>query len=80
LRAISGASRDCRRHVALFIPAALPVVLFAVLAGTIGDLLDRRRFLLLTRAEERVPVLKPAARRTLPGRAALILALPGAAR
>ncbi len=28
--------------------AGLPVVLFAVLAGTIGDLVDRRRFLLVT--------------------------------
>ncbi len=28
--------------------ASLPVVLFAVLAGTIGDLFDRRRFLLIT--------------------------------
>jgi len=30
--------------------AGLPVVLFAVLAGTIGDLVDRRRFLLVTEA------------------------------
>ena len=30
--------------------AGLPVVLFAVLAGTIGDLVDRRRFLLITEA------------------------------
>jgi predicted MFS family arabinose efflux permease len=28
--------------------ASLPIVLFAVLAGTIGDLVDRRRFLLVT--------------------------------
>jgi MFS family permease len=28
--------------------ASLPIVLFAVLAGTIGDLVDRRRFLLIT--------------------------------
>jgi MFS family permease len=36
-------------YVALVQTAAgLPVVLFAVLAGTIGDLVDRRRFLLLT--------------------------------
>jgi MFS family permease len=28
--------------------ASLPVVLFAVAAGTIGDLVDRRRFLLIT--------------------------------
>ena len=28
--------------------AGLPVVLFAVVAGTIGDLVDRRRFLLVT--------------------------------
>ena len=28
--------------------AGLPVVLFAILAGTIGDLVDRRRFLLVT--------------------------------
>jgi MFS family permease len=38
-------------YVALVQTAAgLPVVLFAVLAGTIGDLVDRRRFLLLTQA------------------------------
>jgi predicted MFS family arabinose efflux permease len=30
--------------------ASLPVVLFAVVAGTIGDLVDRRRFLLVTQA------------------------------
>jgi predicted MFS family arabinose efflux permease len=30
--------------------ATLPVVLFAVLAGTVGDLFDRRRFLLVTQA------------------------------
>jgi predicted MFS family arabinose efflux permease len=30
--------------------ASLPVVLFAVLAGTIGDLVDRRKFLLITQA------------------------------
>jgi MFS family permease len=30
--------------------ASLPIVLFAVLAGTIGDLVDRRRFLLVTQA------------------------------
>jgi predicted MFS family arabinose efflux permease len=30
--------------------ASLPIVLFAVLAGTIGDLVDRRRFLLITQA------------------------------
>ena len=30
--------------------ASLPVVLFAVLAGAIGDLVDRRRFLLVTQA------------------------------
>ena len=30
--------------------AGLPVVLLAVLAGTIGDLVDRRRFLLITQA------------------------------
>jgi hypothetical protein len=30
--------------------AGLPVVLFAALAGTIGDLVDRRRFLLVTQA------------------------------
>ncbi len=30
--------------------ASLPIVLFAVLAGTIGDLVDRRRFLLFTQA------------------------------
>jgi MFS family permease len=30
--------------------ASLPIVLFAVLAGTIGDLVDRRRFLLITEA------------------------------
>jgi MFS family permease len=36
-------------YVALVQTAAgLPVVLFAVLAGTIGDLVDRRRFLLVT--------------------------------
>ena len=36
-------------YVALVQTAAgLPVVLFAVLAGTIGDLVDRRRFLLIT--------------------------------
>ncbi len=36
-------------YVALVQTAAgLPVVLFAILAGTIGDLLDRRRFLLIT--------------------------------
>ena len=36
-------------YVALVQTAAgLPVVLFAILAGTIGDLVDRRRFLLLT--------------------------------
>jgi MFS family permease len=36
-------------YVALVQTAAgLPVVLFAVLAGTIGDLVDRRRFLLFT--------------------------------
>src|SRR5579863_1496627 len=28
--------------------ASLPIVLFAVVAGTIGDLVDRRRFLLIT--------------------------------
>jgi MFS family permease len=38
-------------YVALVQTAAgLPVVLFAVLAGTIGDLVDRRRFLLITQA------------------------------
>jgi len=38
-------------YVALVQTAAgLPVVLFAVLAGTIGDLVDRRRFLLVTQA------------------------------
>jgi predicted MFS family arabinose efflux permease len=30
--------------------ASLPIMLFAVLAGTIGDLVDRRRFLLITQA------------------------------
>jgi predicted MFS family arabinose efflux permease len=30
--------------------ASLPVVLFAVLAGTVGDLVDRRKFLLVTQA------------------------------
>jgi predicted MFS family arabinose efflux permease len=30
--------------------ASLPIVLFAVIAGTIGDLVDRRRFLLITQA------------------------------
>jgi predicted MFS family arabinose efflux permease len=30
--------------------ASLPIVLFAVLAGAIGDLVDRRRFLLVTQA------------------------------
>lgn len=30
--------------------ASLPIVLFAVAAGTIGDLVDRRRFLLITQA------------------------------
>ena len=30
--------------------AGLPVVLFAMVAGTIGDLVDRRRFLLITQA------------------------------
>jgi MFS family permease len=36
-------------YVALVQTAAgLPVVLVAVLAGTIGDLVDRRRFLLVT--------------------------------
>jgi MFS family permease len=30
--------------------ASLPIVLFAVVAGTIGDLVDRRRFLLVTQA------------------------------
>jgi MFS family permease len=36
-------------YVALVRTAAgLPVVLFAILAGTIGDLVDRRRFLLIT--------------------------------
>jgi MFS family permease len=30
--------------------ASLPIVLFAVLAGTIGDLVDRRKFLLITQA------------------------------
>jgi MFS family permease len=30
--------------------ASLPIVLFAVLAGTVGDLVDRRRFLLVTQA------------------------------
>ena len=33
--------------------AGLPVVLFAVLAGTIGDLVDRRRFLLRAPAPAR---------------------------
>jgi MFS family permease len=28
--------------------ASLPIVLFAVVAGTVGDLVDRRRFLLIT--------------------------------
>ncbi len=38
-------------YVALVQTAAgLPVVLFAVLAGAIGDLVDRRRFLLITQA------------------------------
>jgi predicted MFS family arabinose efflux permease len=38
-------------YVALVQTAAgLPVVLFAVLAGTIGDLVDRRRFLLVTQS------------------------------
>jgi len=38
-------------YVALVQTAAgLPVVLFAVLAGAIGDLVDRRRFLLVTQA------------------------------
>ena len=38
-------------YVALVQTAAgLPVVLFAVLAGTIGDLVDRRRFLLITQS------------------------------
>ncbi len=38
-------------YVALVQTAAgLPVVLFAVLAGTIGDLVDRRHFLLVTQA------------------------------
>jgi len=38
-------------YVALVQTAAgLPVVLFAILAGTIGDLVDRRRFLLFTQA------------------------------
>jgi len=38
-------------YVALVQTAAgMPVVLFAVLAGTIGDLVDRRRFLLITQA------------------------------
>jgi MFS family permease len=38
-------------YVALVQTAAgLPVVLFAVLAGTVGDLVDRRRFLLVTQA------------------------------
>lgn len=38
-------------YVALVQTAAgLPVVLFAILAGTVGDLVDRRRFLLLTQA------------------------------
>ncbi len=36
-------------YVALVQTASgLPVVLFAVLAGTVGDLVDRRRFLLVT--------------------------------
>jgi MFS family permease len=36
-------------YVALVQTAAgLPVVLFAIVAGTIGDLVDRRRFLLVT--------------------------------
>jgi MFS family permease len=30
--------------------ASLPIVVFAVAAGTIGDLVDRRRFLLVTQA------------------------------
>jgi predicted MFS family arabinose efflux permease len=30
--------------------ASLPIVLFAVVAGTIGDLVDRRRFLIITQA------------------------------
>jgi MFS family permease len=30
--------------------ASLPIVLFAVIAGTIGDMVDRRRFLLVTQA------------------------------
>jgi MFS family permease len=38
-------------YVALIQTAAsLPIVLFAVLAGAIGDLVDRRRFLLITQA------------------------------
>ena len=38
-------------YVALIQTAAsLPIVLFAVLAGAIGDLVDRRRFLLVTQA------------------------------
>src|SRR6202161_4091393 len=38
-------------YVALVQTAAgLPVVLFALLAGTIGDLVDRRRFLLITQS------------------------------
>ena len=38
-------------YVALVQTAAgLPVVLFAVLAGTIGDLVDRRKFLLITQS------------------------------
>jgi len=38
-------------YVALVQTAAgLPVILFAILAGTIGDLVDRRRFLLATQA------------------------------
>jgi MFS family permease len=31
--------------------ASLPVLLFAVLAGTIGDLVDRRRFMLITQPQ-----------------------------
>jgi MFS family permease len=38
-------------YVALIQTAAsLPIVLFAVLAGAVGDLVDRRRFLLITQA------------------------------
>jgi len=57
-------------YVALVQTAAgLPVVLFAIVAGTIGDLVDRRRFLLVTETFMLVAAVSgPAAGTSRPAR------------